>query len=104
MIKKSQISPAIIIYLSDILYLHCMIYTAEINVMPLKELLDPQGKAVEHGLHNLGFNTSNVRIGKHITLKIEADSKDAAIAKVDEACKKLLHNQVMEYYEFVVSE
>ncbi|HOY40983.1 MAG TPA: phosphoribosylformylglycinamidine synthase subunit PurS [Chitinophagales bacterium] len=81
-----------------------MIYTAEINVMPLKELLDPQGKAVEHGLHNLGFNTSNVRIGKHITLKIEADSKDAAIAKVEEACKKLLHNQVMEYYEFVVSE
>lgn len=81
-----------------------MQYTAEINVMPLKELLDPQGKAVEHGLHNLGFQTSNVRIGKHITLKIEAASKDDATQKVEEACKKLLHNPVMEYYEFTVVE
>ena len=81
-----------------------MQYSVEINVMPLKELLDPQGKAVEHGLHNLGFDASNVRIGKHMTFKIEAASKEEATAKVDEACKKLLHNQVMEYYEFVVSE
>jgi phosphoribosylformylglycinamidine synthase subunit PurS len=81
-----------------------MLFTAEINVMPLKELLDPQGKAVEHGLHNLGFHTSNVRIGKHITLKIEADTKEDAVAKVEEACKKLLHNPVMEYYEYTVHE
>lgn len=81
-----------------------MQYSAEINIMPLKELLDPQGKAVEHGLQNLGFNTSNVRIGKHITLKVEAESKEAAITQVEEACKKLLHNPVMEYYEFTVSE
>lgn len=81
-----------------------MLFTAEINIMPLKELLDPQGKAVEHGLHNLGFQTSNVRIGKHITLKIEADSKEEAVGKVEDACKKLLHNPVMEYYEFTVSE
>lgn len=72
--------------------------------MPLKELLDPQGKAVEHGLHNLGFHTSNVRIGKHITLKIEADSKEDAVQKIEEACKKLLHNPVMEYFEYVVHE
>ena len=81
-----------------------MQYTAEINVMPLRELLDPQGKAVESSLNKLGFHTSNVRIGKHITLKIEADSKEAATAQVEEACKKLLHNPVMEYYEFTVSE
>ncbi|MFN8295228.1 MAG: phosphoribosylformylglycinamidine synthase subunit PurS [Chitinophagales bacterium] len=81
-----------------------MQYTAEINVMPLKELLDPQGKAVEQSLHNLGFQSNNVRIGKHITLKIEAASKEEAIAKVEDACKKLLHNPVMEYYEFTVSE
>lgn len=81
-----------------------MQFTAEINVMPLKELLDPQGKAVEQGLHNLGFQSSNVRIGKHITLKIEAASKEDAAVKVEEACKKLLHNPVMEYYEFTVSE
>ena len=72
--------------------------------MPLKELLDPQGKAVEQSLHNLGFQMSNVRIGKHITLKIEATSKEDASQKTEEACKKLLHNPVMEYYEFTVSE
>ena len=81
-----------------------MQYTAEINVMPLKELLDPQGKAVESSLNKMGFHTSNVRIGKHITLKIEADSKESATSQVEEACKKLLHNPVMEYYEFTVNE
>lgn len=72
--------------------------------MPLKELLDPQGKAVESGLNKLSFHASHVRIGKHFTLKIEADSKDSAHAQVEEACKKMLHNPVMEYYEFTVSE
>ncbi len=78
-----------------------MKYTAEINVMPLKELLDPQGKAVVSGLKNLGINEAkDVRIGKHITIQIEADSEQIAKEKVDIACKKLLSNQVMEYYEF----
>ena len=81
-----------------------MQYTAEINVMPLKELLDPQGKAVEGSLNKLGYPASHVRIGKHITLKIEADSSDAASALAEEACKKLLHNPVMEYYEFTIHE
>ena len=72
--------------------------------MPLRELLDPQGKAVESSLNKLGFHTSGVRIGKNITLKIEADSKEAALVQVEEACKKLLHNPVMEYYEFTLSE
>ena len=81
-----------------------MTFTAEINVMPLRELLDPQGKAVESSLNKLEFQAANVRIGKHITLKIDADSKEDANAQVDEACKKLLHNPVMEYYEFTVNE
>ena len=41
---------------------------------------------------------------KHITLEIEAASKDAATTKVDEACKKLLANQIMEFYEFELFE
>jgi phosphoribosylformylglycinamidine synthase len=50
-----------------------MIFTAHINVMPLKELLDPQGKAVMSGLGNLGLNqVKDVRIGKHIVLQVEA--------------------------------
>lgn len=80
-------------------------YIAEINVMPLKELLDPQGKAVEHGLHNLGYSgMEQVRIGKHITIKLEAASRNEAESQIEEACKKLLQNPVMEYYEFTIHE
>lgn len=82
-----------------------MKFRAEIDVMPLKALLDPQGKAVTGSMKNLGLpEIENVRIGKHITLEIEAASKDAATAKVDEACKKLLANQIMESYEFEIFE
>jgi phosphoribosylformylglycinamidine synthase PurS subunit len=80
-------------------------YTAEINVMPLKALLDPQGKAVTGSMKNIGLpEIRNVRIGKHITLELEAANREAAIIKVDEACKKLLANQIMESYEFELVE
>ena len=82
-----------------------MKFRAEIDVMPLKALLDPQGKAVTGSMKNLGLaEIENVRIGKHITLEIEAASKEAAKIKVDEACKKLLANQIMEFYEFEIFE
>ena len=82
-----------------------MKYRAEIDVMPLKALLDPQGKAVTGSMKNLGLpEIENVRIGKHITLEIEAASQEAAKTKVDEACKKLLANQIMEFYEFEIFE
>lgn len=71
--------------------------------MPLKELLDPQGKAVMTGLGNLGFrNVDNVRIGKSISLEVEAASKEEAKQIAEEASKKLLANPVMEYYEISV--
>ncbi|MBC9913681.1 phosphoribosylformylglycinamidine synthase subunit PurS [Chitinophaga varians] len=77
-----------------------MTFTAHINVMPLKELLDPQGKAVMSGLKNLGMGqVQDVRIGKHITLQIEAASKEEAQQIAESACQKLLANQVMEYFE-----
>lgn len=80
-----------------------MKYTAHINVNPLKELLDPQGKAVTESLHNLGLqHINNVRIGKHITLAIEAENEETAYRQVEEACKKLLSNPVMEYYEIQI--
>ncbi len=81
-----------------------MIFTVQIKVMPLKDLLDPQGKAVMGGLQNLGLNNvSDVRIGKHIDLQIEADSKEAANATAEAAAKKLLANPVMEVYEVTVT-
>lgn len=77
-----------------------MTYNVQIKVMPLKDLLDPQGKAVMGGLKNLGIiSVEDVRIGKHITLQIEAKSEDEAQTMADDACKKLLANPVMEFYE-----
>ena len=82
-----------------------MKFTAEIDVMPLKSLLDPQGKAVSASMGNVGLSEiENVRIGKHITLEIEAENKEAASTVVDEACKKILCNQIMESYEFTIDE
>lgn len=80
-------------------------YIANIKVMPLAELLDPQGKAVSESLGRLGLSDiHNVRIGKHIVLEIEAPSMDAAYQKAEDACKKLLCNQVMESYEVYIEE
>lgn len=78
-------------------------YNIEIKVMPLKDLLDPQGKAVQNGLGNLGLSqVADVRIGKHINLQIAANSSEEALAIADEAAKKLLANPVMEFYEIEV--
>jgi phosphoribosylformylglycinamidine synthase len=72
--------------------------------MPLKELLDPQGKAVLNGLENLGLKgVSDVRVGKYISLQIEANTEEDAKQIADEAAKKLLANQVMEMYEVTVN-
>ncbi|MFM2362481.1 MAG: phosphoribosylformylglycinamidine synthase subunit PurS [Sphingobacteriales bacterium] len=81
-----------------------MTYTVQVTVMPLKELLDPQGKAVMGGLSNLGLsNVQDVRIGKNITLQVEAGSADAAKEIAETAAKKLLANPVMEYFEVAVN-
>jgi len=77
-----------------------MIFTAHINVMPLKELLDPQGKAVMSGLGNLGLSgVKDVRIGKHIVLQVEAENAGLAKEIAEEAAKKVLSNQVMEQFD-----
>lgn len=81
-----------------------MNFIAEIKIMPLKELLDPQGKAVLGGLSNLGIKSVNdVRIGKHILLNLEAASAEEAKAIAEEASKKLLANQVMEEFTITIS-
>ena len=80
-------------------------FKAEINVMPLKALLDPQGKAVTGSMKNIGLSEiTNVRIGKHISLEIEAANKEAAQKKAEESCKKLLANPIMEYFELTIEE
>jgi phosphoribosylformylglycinamidine synthase len=81
-----------------------MLFTAQVKIMPLKDLLDPQGKAVLGGLQNLNIKSvSDVRIGKHIDLQIEAVNKEEAISIASEAAKKLLANPVMEMFEIIVN-
>ncbi len=80
-----------------------MKYTAAINIMPHKALLDPQGKAVSGSMTNIGLaSITNVRIGKHITLEIEAANETEAKEMVETACKKLLANLIMESYDFTI--
>ncbi len=82
-----------------------MKFKAEVKIMPLKELLDPQGKAVLSGLKHMEIsNVKDVRVGKHILLELEAANENLAKDMVDEACKKLLANPVMEHYEFSLHE
>ncbi len=82
-----------------------MNFRAEIDIMPHKELLDPQGKAVAHGLHNLSFDgVQDVRVGCHISIKLSAKDKSEATQQVEDACKKLLANAIMEGYSFELIE
>ncbi|MHB1178890.1 MAG: phosphoribosylformylglycinamidine synthase subunit PurS [Daejeonella sp.] len=82
-----------------------MKFIAEVDIMPLREILDPQGKAVTGSMRNLGLQEiHNVRVGKHISLEIDAETENIAHQKVDEACRKLLANLIMESYEFELKE
>ena len=82
-----------------------MKFKAEIDIMPLKTLLDPQGKAVTSSMSNIGLSEiHNVRIGKHISLEVEAENEDIASEKVKNACEKLLANQIMEEFNFSIKK
>lgn len=81
-----------------------MKFIAQIDVMPKKEILDPQGKAVTGSMKNIGLGEiTNVRVGKHISLEVDAESEAEASEKVDRACKQLLANLIMESYEFKIA-
>ena len=76
-----------------------MKYIARVNVMPLKNLLDPQGKAVLNTLHDLKYtDIVNVRIGKHIKIELAAETKTQAKKQVEKICQEVLTNPVMETF------
>lgn len=82
-----------------------MKFIANIDIMPLKELLDPQGKVVGKNMSNIGISgIEDVRIGKHIQIILEANDLKEAEGKIEESCKKILANQIMEGYKFTVSQ
>jgi len=72
---------------------------AKVHVTLKEGVLDPQGKAIRHALGDLGFDgVDKVRQGKFIELDIAETDKDAAAAQVEDMCKKLLANTVIENY------
>lgn len=76
---------------------------ADVYVTLKPEVLDPQGKAIERSLHRLGFKeTQSVRVGKYIQIQMLETSPDRAKSRLEEMCKKLLANPVIENarYEF----
>mgnify|MGYP000668897141 CR=1 FL=1 len=81
-----------------------MKYIAEIDIMPLKELLDPQGKAATRNLRDVNISgVDDIRIGKHVQMVMQADSEDEARDKVETACKKLLANPIMESFSYEIT-
>jgi len=78
-------------------------YQIEVRVMPRAALLDPQGQAVEHALHALGFaDVKRVRMGKHLVLEVEAATDAEAAARARAMCDRLLANPVMEDFDVAV--
>ncbi len=82
-----------------------MKFKAQIDVMPNDNLLDPQGKAVSANMKNVGLpEIDHVRIGRHITLEVEANDEGHAKGLVEDACKRILANEIMESFSFELEE
>jgi len=77
----------------------------EIRVKPRPGLLDPEGKAIHHALHSLGWEgVEDVRVGKAIYLDMDAESPEQALEIARAMCRKLLANPVTEDFEVSVVE
>ncbi|HEY6808192.1 MAG TPA: phosphoribosylformylglycinamidine synthase subunit PurS [Gemmatimonadales bacterium] len=78
-------------------------FRVEVRVMPRAALLDPQGKAIEHALHALGFaEVGATRVGKHLVLRLDAADRDAALSRTRAMCERLLANPVTEDFSVAV--
>ena len=71
-------------------------------VRPKEGILDPQGAAVEHSLRKLGFEVAGARVGRLVDVEVDASSEDDARAQVDEMCRQLLANPLIESYAIEV--
>ena len=80
-------------------------FKAKVIIKRRPSILDPQGKAVEKGAELLGLtNIKDTRIGKYIEFNVDAESKNDAEKEVNDYCKKLLANPIMEDFEFSLEE
>jgi len=80
-------------------------FKAKVIIKRRPSILDPQGKAVEKGAELLGLtNIKDTRIGKYIEFSVDAENKIDAEKEVNDYCKKLLANPIMDDYEFSLEE
>ncbi len=80
-------------------------WQADIHVTLKKGVLDPQGGAVQRSLAALGYEgVAGVRVGKYLQVRVDAPDRDAAARQVDEMCRRLLANPVIEEYRFDLKE
>lgn len=80
-------------------------YKADIKVALKKSIFDPQGMTIKNSLNTIGFDSANeVRVGKFIEVKLNTTDKAQAEKNVQDMCEKLLHNPIIETYEFNISE
>jgi phosphoribosylformylglycinamidine synthase len=81
------------------------VFHSIITVTLRKSILDPQGKAIEHGIHSLGYDrVSHVRIGKHIEFDVDTGDRAEAERITRETCERLLSNPVMEDFSYTLEE
>lgn len=81
-----------------------MRFTGQVHIQLKPGVNDPQGNAVQHGLHALGFSSvDQVHVGKYLTLRLEAADETAARKALEEMCGKLLANPVIESYRAEVA-
>ncbi len=81
-----------------------MRFAARVEVMPKAGIADPEGQTIERSLPALGYDgVAAVRVGKLITLELEADDADAARARVEDMCRALLANPVIEDYRVSIA-
>jgi phosphoribosylformylglycinamidine synthase len=80
-------------------------FKAKVLIKRRKTILDPQGKAVEIGARHLGLNNiKNTRIDKYVEFVVDTNNRKSAEEEVNDYCKKLLANPIMEDYEFTLEE
>ena len=80
-------------------------FKVKVEVKLKSVVLDPQGKAVLSALHNLGFNdVTDTRVGKLIELNVNGENKEHVQEQIEQVCKKLLTNPVIEDYNINIEE
>ena len=76
---------------------------ALVLVRPKAEILDPQGQAVEESLRALGFAVRGARVGRLVELELDGESADQAREQLDEMCRRLLANPLIETHEILLA-